>query len=598
MNKDIERKRILVIEEAALAIKNLLSQAALTMDTKSSIKSKCISIINDTEKKLKDLKTDKEFIEDTIRGLKSSFLRWYNQMVASLERVSKADKSGIVSQTLKSLKGIEVKHKTNAFVIGGSNGQIGKERIEISNIRELMTIYDEGSAGRYVDYVKEVKSAMVEIQDQLASNSLSLYDSKGRQKSIRNMAEIKTRYDLINEDLKKLKDKGSRFVIATAHANASERCSWWQGKIFEIDIDIATRKMGQYPGSKPEQIVKGYIDGKPYYSLKQACANGFLSFNCQHRVVAYYKGVHVPKFNIIEVKKRRDISQKQRYLENRIRQEKSRQILAISPEERKKAQEKSKQLQDIYAEFCELNEVPRYDWRTRVTETERNFNPRLNGGIISREFMASNCQEKLWNSPPIEHTAEELLTLKKRIVEVGFNKHSNVSEFDGDLKLANDMLESAQKFFTVYPKMKGKVKLDIRPIHGIDENDFGSCFGQYITINSSCLRNPEEYYTEILKNRDFFAKETDIDTPIIHELGHVLANVYGIPSLKIAKKLTGIKDTMELMDYIKANVSVYASVFPKGNEIISECMVKYFKESNNEFVLNFIRECNKIIIGR
>lgn len=409
MNKDIERKRILVIEEAALAIKNLLSQAALTMDTKSSIKSKCISIINDTEKKLKELETDKEFIDDTIRGLKSSFLRWYNQMVASLERVSKVDKSGIVSQTLKSLKGVKVKHKTNAFVIGGSNGQIGMERIEISNLRELMTIYDEGSAGRYVDYVKEVKSAMIEIQDQLASNNLSLYDAKGRQKSIRNMAEIKTRYDLINEDLKKLKDKGSRFVIATAHANASERCSWWQGKIFEIDIDITTRKMGQYPGSKPEQTIMGFIDGKPYYSLKEACENGFLSFNCQHRVVAYYKGVHVPKFNIIEVKKRRDIAQKQRYLENRIRQEKSRQILAISPEERKKAQEKSKQLQDIYAEFCELNEVPRYDWRTRVTVVEKDFNPRLNGGFLNVELKSNS------NSGRIEMDRSGVFRLRNNI---------------------------------------------------------------------------------------------------------------------------------------------------------------------------------------
>lgn len=375
MDKDLERKRILVIEESSLAIKNLLSQSVLLKENKAIIRSKCISIINDTEKRLKELEVDKEFIDDTIGGLKSSFLRWYNQIVASLEQVVKTDKLGIVSQTLKSLKGIKTSNKTNGFVIGGLGDQVGMEQIQITNIRELMTIYDEGSAGRYVDYVGKIKEAMIGIQDQLASNSLSLYDSKGRQKSIRNMAEIKTRYDLINEDLEKIKAKGSKYVIATAHANASERCSWWQGKIFLIDIDIATRKMGQYPGRKPNQKILGYIDGKPYYSLKEACENGFLSFNCQHRVIAYYKGVHVPQYNIIEVKKRRDISQKQRYLENRIRQEKTKQVLAVTPEERKKAQLRSKELQKQYASFCEVNDTPRYDWRTRVTEVERGTIP-------------------------------------------------------------------------------------------------------------------------------------------------------------------------------------------------------------------------------
>ncbi len=375
MDLDIERKIVTTIEEASLAIKNILNNAVLTMESKSILRSKCIQIINNTEQKLNELNADKEFIEDTIRGMKSSFIRWYQQILISLEKASKVDKSGVVTNTLKSLKGVEFKKGSNGYVIDIANGQLANERIKITNLRDLMTISDEGSAARYVDYVGKIKNTMIGIQDELASNSLSLYDSKGRQKSIRNMAEIKVRYDLINEDLQRIKSKGSKYVIASAHANASERCSWWQGKIFLIDIDIATRKMGQYPGKQPHQTILGHIDGKPYYSLKEACENGFLSYNCQHRVIPYYKGVYVPSYNIIEVKKRRDISQKQRYLENRIRQEKSKQILAVSPEERRKAQEKSKQLQDIYAQFCDDNEVPRYDWRTRVTEVERGGMP-------------------------------------------------------------------------------------------------------------------------------------------------------------------------------------------------------------------------------
>lgn len=392
MDKEIERKRILVIEEASLTIKKILSQAILNKEAKSSLRSKCNNIISITEHKLIELGTDKEFIRETIRGLKSSFLRWYNQIIFQLERVVKIDNSGIVSQTLRNIKGLKITKNTNAFIIGGS-GRIGMEKIEITNLRELMTIYDEAAAGRYADYVGNIKKTIISIQDSLASNTLSLYDAKGRNKSLRGMAEIKTRYDLITNDLQKLKDKGTKFVVSSAHANASERCSWWQGKIFVIDLDITTRKLGQYPGRKPSQRVLGHIDGKPYYSLKEACENGFLSYNCQHRLVAYYKGIHIPKYSITDVRRRRGISQKQRYLENRIRQEKSKQILAVNSDERKKARLKSKELQERYAEFCKLNDVPRYDWRTSVTEVERNFNPRLNRGYISHEIDITSEQE-------------------------------------------------------------------------------------------------------------------------------------------------------------------------------------------------------------
>lgn len=394
MDKDMERKRILVIEEASLAIKKVLSQAILNKETKSALRSKCSSIINSAEHKLVELDTDKEFINDTIRGLKSSFLRWYNQVIAHLDRVSKTDKSGIVSQTLKNIKGIKTTKNTNAFVIGGT-GKVGMEKIRITNLRELLAIYDEGAAGLYVNYVDEIKKAIMNIHDDLASSTLSLYDSMGRNKSLRNMAEIKTRYELISEDFKNLKDKGTKFVVSSSHANASERCSWWQGKIFLIDLDVASRKMAQYPGHKPSQHILGYIDGKPYYSLKEACENGFLGYNCQHRLVAYYKGIHIPKYSIAEVNRRRGISQRQRYLENCIRKEKTKQILAIHPEEIKKARLKSKELQERYADFCKMNDVPRYDWRTSITEMERNFNPRLNGYYINPEINFKNQNEKM-----------------------------------------------------------------------------------------------------------------------------------------------------------------------------------------------------------
>lgn len=377
MDKNLEKKRILVIEEATLKVKTLLMESVLELMGKEYIDTQFHVILKETKAKLMELEIDEEILQATLKALTYNFMYWYNQMIRRLKSIDNKDASLIVKAALNGLKGISYQEHTGGFTIA-INGDVGAvANVKVTNLRELMTVYEEGGAGRYVDYVGQIKDALVDIRNDIANGTLSINDSLGRKKSIRNMAEIKTRYELINEDLNKLKTKGTEYVIATAHANASERCSWWQGKIFLIDLDIANREMGQYNG-KPDIKPIGRIDGKPYYSLDAACKNGFLSYNCQHRVIAYYKGVKVPKYNLVDVKKRRDITSKQRYLERRIRHQKTLQAMAMTKEERQLAIDKSKALQKKYRAFCEENNVPRYDWRTRITEVERNTSPEFN----------------------------------------------------------------------------------------------------------------------------------------------------------------------------------------------------------------------------
>ena len=244
MDKDLERKRILAIEEATLKIKTIIMNAPLDKVNKMILKEQCDVIVRSTEKKLKDLKLDEELIKTSVKALKMNFHWWYQQMIVTLEKTAKIDTSGIVKDTLKTMKDIKYKSSLGGFTIVANGNKLAMDQVEVTNLRELMTIYEVGSAGRYVDYVGQIKDALVDVQNKIADNKLTTIDSLGRKKSIRNMAEIKTRYDLINEDLNKLKDKGVNFVVATSHANASERCSWWQGKIFKIDdgFDIATRR--------------------------------------------------------------------------------------------------------------------------------------------------------------------------------------------------------------------------------------------------------------------------------------------------------------------------------------------------------------------
>ena len=353
---DLEKEKqvVLIIESAQLELKKIIQQGILIDLPKEQLKAMTLNLIETTKAKMRNLEVDEQLIQDTEFAIKRSFILWYNNLYAVIKKTQYNATSQRYTGETQQTKPI-IKDKTGGFTITGEE----LRREGITNIREFQTIYEEGGAGYYYDYTSRIKQAM----DELAQQHLTLDNA-----SLRNKAEIKVRYDVINEDLQNLKSKGTRFVVSSAHANASERCSWWQGKIFEIDIDIATREMGQYDGVKPKQTIKGYIDGKPYYSLKEACENGFLSYNCQHRLIAYYKGIHIQKYDLVKVEQRRNISQKQRYLERQIRLYRTRLELAVDDAEKKALKKQIKQLKDDYAQFCSDNNVPRYDWRTKIID--------------------------------------------------------------------------------------------------------------------------------------------------------------------------------------------------------------------------------------
>lgn len=350
---DLEKEKqvVLIVETAQLDLKKIIQQGILFDKTKEQLKLETTNLIEQTKIKMRDLEVDEAFIQETEFAIKRSFILWYNNLYAQLKKTQNIATSRVYHGKEQKTKPI-IQDNTGGFVIGDELKREG-----ITNMREFQTIYEEASAGYYYNYPERVKQAM----DELAQQHLTL-----DKYSLRNRAEIKVRYDVINEDLQRLKDKGTKFVVSSAHANASERCQWWQGKIFEIDIDIATREMGQYDGVKPKQTIKGYIDGKPYYSLKEACENGFLSYNCQHRLIGYYKGIHIQQYDLVKVEQRRNISQNQRYLERQIRYLRTKMELAVNEEEKKVYHKQVIELARDYKKFCSDNNVPRYDWRTKI----------------------------------------------------------------------------------------------------------------------------------------------------------------------------------------------------------------------------------------
>ena len=423
MPQDRKDKLALIVENANTKLIEIINEAVILGYNKSYSKARVINLIDETTNELKKENASDTLIESTKLALQKAFMKEWLQVIVILRENAKNDDLGLIGEQIKKMetntpmdlrggKGItiDIVDKEGKPVIGLANAQI-------NNLRDFVTDSRLGGTARYVDYKTLLQNSLLEVKNKLANGSLTLTDSLGRVKSIRNMAEIETRYKMINEDLQRQGVKQGEFLVASSHEDSSRRCQIWQGRIYIMDLDINSRPMGQFnPKNPPTPNIIGYIDGKPYYSLLQACENGFLSYNCQHRLIKYYKGASPIEYSNSSVKKARELTIKQRSMENTIRHWKRKERLSNDSIEvnRKdtpyiqdgkwfvngadtgiKASEHSLELksisrvqtdtttdkkytvamtnmwQDRYHQFSHKNNLPEYTWRTMITDYER-----------------------------------------------------------------------------------------------------------------------------------------------------------------------------------------------------------------------------------
>lgn len=406
-NKDLkpskeEKNLVLIVENANTELKRILTDAFMNGWNKQLVKSKVDALIDETLTLLNEAEATDDLIKSTEIGLKQTFLREWRETTTLIKEKAKSDKTGILALTLARMLNTETPMKivdNGGIIIGFTENDVAIASGGVTNLRDFMTEVENAAANRFVDYASLVEDAIVDVTEKIADGSLSAtairHNPNGTtsvvHKSIRNMAEIETRYQLIVDDIKRQGlELNKDYVVASSHPNASERCSWWQGKLFLLDIDVASRTMGQYKaGTTPKQDILEYKDGKPVYSLKQACEQGFLSFNCQHRLVKYYKGINPPKYDLVTVNKDRALTTRQRVLENRIRKYKARAEMSQSGVHQKFTdpftgkrrvmsqktynEKMSKYWQEKYKELAINNDLPIYIWRTRITLTEREM---------------------------------------------------------------------------------------------------------------------------------------------------------------------------------------------------------------------------------
>lgn len=433
-----ERKIVLIKEQCETELQILIQVAFISLQPLQEVRARAKKIIEKYSKQIEKAggPTYKELAKKIKKGFIQSFNRWCIKLLNQLARlINKGQKVYYIAYTLlrsgtapdpKKLKqaledigklgpsgpGAAALQKTPPKEHAVASGSVQKKILEApkeeavkvhertggtfdldmgdvqyklettDDLRQFLTSGETGYSQMFIEqYTDRVQQTMNEIiatgatlvEKENANGVVAAREGK-RPTSLRNLAELEVRYQERNKTLGKLVDEGINYCVCSQHNNASARCQNLQGLIYKIDCDE------NYTEKKPILLGKnhlkpiGHIDGKPYYSLKEAISHGLLGYNCRHRLIQYKKGMETPKpIPDREITKERDIELKQRELERKVRYCKKKQALAQNPAERKKWVNQSKLWQKKYDDFCRQHNLVIEKWRCSITENEREY---------------------------------------------------------------------------------------------------------------------------------------------------------------------------------------------------------------------------------
>ena len=198
------------------------------------------------------------------------------------------------------------------------------------------------------------------VLDRLSKQYALDPDDVANRNSLRNRAEMEVCYQANLDNIEQLKNAGYKLVIASAHADCSERCRPWQGKVYSLDSTrgITDDGRGYRPLEDATDICYTTKKGKRY-------KNGLLGFNCRHYLVPYRKGYHFPKPNPAEERRQYEITKKQRELERHVREWKIKAVEAkgVNHKEYAEAKKKATQWRNRYVEYSKFHKRAYYPSR-------------------------------------------------------------------------------------------------------------------------------------------------------------------------------------------------------------------------------------------
>ncbi|MDE6504861.1 MAG: phage minor capsid protein [Clostridia bacterium] len=208
----------------------------------------------------------------------------------------------------------------------------------------------------YIRRVKTALNSMAQVQ------ALDPNDFTGRN-SLRNLAEMQVRYERHQAEIQDFKDRKVKLVVCSAHADCSDRCAEWQGRVYSMDGSEGYTEDGRHyvPLERATDV---------YYTTKagRTYKNGLLGFNCRHKLYEYKEGMAIPRLSAEDRKREYAITLKQREMERGVIEARERALenkdadIAEYRRWRKVAQERNA----AYMQFSKDNHRAYYPDRVKI----------------------------------------------------------------------------------------------------------------------------------------------------------------------------------------------------------------------------------------
>ncbi len=181
--------------------------------------------------------------------------------------------------------------------------------------------------------------------------------------SLRNRAEMEVRYAAHEENIQSLRSSGVKLVVCSVHADCSDRCVKWQGRLYSLDGTSGVTEDGR-------QYIPLETARDVYYTTKagKTYKNGLLGFNCRHTLSPYTVGMVIPHVSHETQQREQRINTRQRELERRVREQREKALMYRNIDRQRylAARRRAIEANKDYIQFSKDNGRAYYPSRTKL----------------------------------------------------------------------------------------------------------------------------------------------------------------------------------------------------------------------------------------
>jgi len=177
-------------------------------------------------------------------------------------------------------------------------------------------------------------------------------------------------------------------------------------------------------------------------------------------------------------------------------------------------------------------------------------------------------------------------------------KLEGFKQFSGEISIIKEMIDDIILIALDFPALLvGKKSITLVWDENSPENDFATTLHHRILINSKVFSDKKYLEKEynLTAEEGKFVKGTSYRSVIRHEVGHVVANMYGLNTMDIARRILPNKSDFEITEYVHDNVSFYAADYEEGREFISESFSAYYSNIDIFFAKEYVNICKEFV---